>query len=87
MITRSILELRVQFEQRNKTPCFHRACPDYHPRSFGAIPGGRWRRDDGLAGLREVIPDVRFADRVEVVTRDAGAAAAWSRLSPTIPRP
>jgi hypothetical protein len=32
--------------------------------------------------LREVIPDVRFADRIEVVTRDDRAAAAWTRSSP-----
>jgi hypothetical protein len=41
----------------------------------GPIPEARRRRLDGLAGLREVIPDVRFADRIEVVTRDARAAA------------
>jgi hypothetical protein len=33
-------------------------------------------RLDGLAGLREVIPDVRFANRIKVVTRDGRAAAA-----------
>jgi hypothetical protein len=45
---------------------------------FGAVPVGRLRCLDGLTGLREVIPDVRFADRIEVVTRDARAAATWS---------
>jgi hypothetical protein len=38
---------------------------------FGAIPEARRRRLDGLAGLREVIPDVKFADRIEVGTRDS----------------
>jgi hypothetical protein len=46
---------------------------------FGAIPEARRRRLDGLAGLG--VPDVRFADRIEVVARDARAAAAWSRPS------
>jgi len=55
--------------------------------SFGVIPGGRRRGLDGLAGLQEVIPDVRFADRIADVTRDARAAAAWSRPSQAIPRP
>jgi hypothetical protein len=41
-------------------------------RFFGAIPEARRRRLDGLAGLREVIPDVRFADRIEVVTPPHG---------------
>jgi hypothetical protein len=51
---------------------------------------GRRRRLDGLAGLREGIPNVRFAGRIQGVTRDARAAAARSRRSPaivTIPRP
>jgi hypothetical protein len=48
------------------------------------IAGGRRRRGDRLAGLREFIPGVRFADRIEVITRDARAAAAWTRLSQTL---
>jgi hypothetical protein len=44
-------------------------------------------RLDGLASLREVIPDVRFANRIKVVTRDGRAAAAWSHQSQAIPRP
>jgi len=53
-------------------------------RSFGAIARGRRRRVDAFASLRKGIPDVRFADRIEVVTRDARAAAAWPRPSPAI---
>ncbi len=34
-------------------------------RFFGAIAEARRRRLDGVAGLREVLPDVRFA-RIEV---------------------
>lgn len=52
---------------------------------YGAIPDGRRRRLDGLAGMREIIPYVKFARRIEAVTRDA--AAAWSRQSQAIPRP
>jgi hypothetical protein len=50
--------------------------------SFGAIAEVRRRRLDGLADLPEVTPDVRFAERIEVVARDARAAATWSRRSP-----
>jgi hypothetical protein len=39
-------------------------------RFFGAIPRRRRRRLDGLAGLREVIPGVKFVGRIKVVTRD-----------------
>jgi len=41
---------------------------------FGAIPGGRRWRLDGLAGLREVIQGVRFTDGIEVVKPKAQAA-------------
>ena len=40
---------------------------------------GRRRRLYGLAGLREIIPDVRFADWIEVVIRDGRAAADFVR--------
>jgi hypothetical protein len=49
---------------------------DKMDRFFGAIRGR------AAAPLLERIPGVRFANGIDVVTRDAGAATAWSRRSP-----
>ncbi len=49
-------------------------------RFFGAIGINRRRRLDGLAGLREVVPDVQFADRIEVVrSRQSSSRAMTAR--------
>jgi hypothetical protein len=55
---RQYAESVMRLEAQDSGPFFD------HVRSisfFGAIPEARRRRPDGLAGLRKVIPDVRFA--------------------------
>jgi hypothetical protein len=54
--------------------------------SGGAVPAGSRRLAAAPLWLNR-LPEERFADRVEVVPRDARAAATWSRLSRAISAP